>query len=45
MYPTVQACSGNNDCGSNNSVCLGVFDHPSGLNYPLKSTDNNTCGK
>ncbi len=38
-----QDCTLTEDCGDR-SVCLGVYEHPSGINYPLDPRNNNTCG-
>ena len=39
----LQSCTSSEDCGTA-SVCLGLYVHPSQLDYPFNIRDNNTCG-
>ena len=43
LPPPPQSCTSSEDCGSA-SVCLGLYVHPSQLDYPFNVRDNNTCG-
>ena len=43
-YLLPQSCTTSEDCGSA-SVCLGVYVHPSLLDYPFDIRNTNTCGK
>lgn len=40
----MQACTGVGDCGIE-SVCLGFYVHPSGLDFPFNVQAISTCGQ